>query len=264
MKQALLAFLLAGAVLAQTAPKSTGSPSSTSKAPVAPAPPAADLLHPSTLKLTAPASFRAKLATTKGDIVIEVTRAWAPRGADRFYNLVRAGYFTDAPFYRVMPHFMAQFGISARPEVNRAFEGADILDDPRNTQSNTRGKVTFATTGQPNSRGTALFINLVDENKFLDTQGFVPIGEVVEGMANADLLYNGYGDTSVKQQLFENGGKSYVDKTYPKLDRISTATIAPAAPPAGPGASNGSSNGTSGTTGTKGTAAPKATTAPKT
>ena len=159
MKQALLAFLVpvffASSVLAQTATKSTSAAKApTPAAKATPAAPAADLLHPSTLNRTAPATYRVKLTTTKGDIVIDVTRAWAPRGADRFYNLVRAGYFTDCAFYRVIPNFMAQFGISARPEVNRAFKGADILDDPRNGQSNKRGKVTFATTGAPNSRGT--------------------------------------------------------------------------------------------------------------
>jgi peptidyl-prolyl cis-trans isomerase A (cyclophilin A) len=228
MKQALLAVCFASALLAQT-PTKSATPAK-SAAPAVPAIP--DLLHPSTLNRIAPADYRVKFATTKGDILIDVTRAWAPRGADRFYNLVRAGYFTDAPFYRVMPRFMAQFGVSARPEVNRAFQGADILDDPHNAQSNKRGIVTFATTGRPNSRGTALFINLVD-NSYLDGQGFVPIGEVVDGMANADMLYNGYGDTSNQQPNFENGGKAYVDKSFPKLDRILTATIVPV-PPAAP------------------------------
>lgn len=236
MKQALLALLVpvffASAVLAQTATKSTSAAKApvTAKAP-APGAPAADLLHPSTLNRTAPATYRVKLTTTKGDIVIDVTRAWAPRGADRFYNLVRAGYFTDCAFYRVIPNFMSQFGISARPEVNRAFKGADILDDPRNGQSNKRGKVTFATTSAPNSRGTTLFINTVD-NAYLDGQGFIPIGEVVEGMANADMLYSGYGATESHQTDFENGGKAYVDRTFPKLDRILTATIVPVAPAA--------------------------------
>ncbi len=246
MKQALLAVFFASTVLAQTATKSTAAASSAAKSSAAPRPnaakstaaakaPAGDLLHPSTLTATAPASYRVKLATTKGDIVIDVTRAWAPRGVDRFYNLVRAGYFTDCAFYRVIPNFMAQFGISARPDVVRAFKGADILDDPRNAQSNKRGRVTFATTQAPNSRGTTLFINTVD-NAYLDTQGFVPIGEVVEGMANADMLYSGYGATETHQGEFETGGKAYVDRSFPKLDRILTATIVPMAPAAAPAA----------------------------
>ncbi|HEY1754212.1 MAG TPA: peptidylprolyl isomerase [Bryobacteraceae bacterium] len=230
MKQALLAICFAGAVLAQTATKST--PAAKAATPAAPA---ADLLHPATLNRMAPAVYRVKLATTKGDIIIEVTRSLAPHGADRFYNLVRSGYFTDCAFYRVIPNFMAQFGISARPEVNRAFQGATIPDDPRNAQSNTRGKVTFASTGAPNSRNNALFINLVD-NKYLDTQGFVPIGEVVEGMGTVDMLYNGYGATENHQPDFENGGKAYVDRSFPKLDRILTATILPATPAGTPAA----------------------------
>jgi homoserine O-acetyltransferase len=121
---------------------------------------------------------------------------------------------------------MAQFGVSARPEVNKAFQGANIMDDPHTTQSNKRGIVTFAMTGAPNSRSNALFINLVD-NTYLDSQGFVPIGEVIEGMGNADMLYNGYGDTSTQQPNFENGGKAFVDRTFPKLDRILSATIVP-------------------------------------
>lgn len=187
---------------------------------------APNLLQPSTLRATAPATFRVKMTTTKGDIVMEITRSWAPHGVDRFYNLVRAGYFTDCSFYRVMPNFMAQFGINARPEVNKAWQNANIPDDPRNAQSNKRGMVTFATTGAPNSRGTALFINIAD-NSYLDGQGFVPIGQVIEGMEHVDMLYNGYGDTSTRQGSFEQGGKAFVDRTYPKLDRILTAvTIA--------------------------------------
>jgi peptidyl-prolyl cis-trans isomerase A (cyclophilin A) len=242
MNRALLALIFAsvtfsGALVAQT-PANTGRAGSKSDGPTKAPPPAAakastapataaagDLLNPASLKATAPATFRVKMTTTKGDIVMELTRAWAPRGVDRFYNLVRAGYFTDCPFYRVMPNFMAQFGVSARPEVNRAWKNANIQDDPRNAQSNKRGKVTFATTGAPNSRGTALFINIGD-NGYLD-QGFVPIGEVIEGMEHVDMLYNLYGDTSPRQFDFENGGKAYVDKTFPKLDRILTAvTIA--------------------------------------
>lgn len=229
MKQALLAIIFTGAVLAQTATKAPSPKVSTAPKAAAPAP---DLMNPASLNRTAPSIFRVKLATTKGDIVLELTRSWAPRGVDRFYNLVRAGFFTDCPFYRVMPNFMAQFGISAKPEVNRAWSKANIPDDPRNMQSNKRGKLTFATTGQPGSRSNTLFINIGD-NAYLDNQGFVPIGEVAEGMEHVDMLYNGYGDTSPQQFAFENGGKAFVDKTYPKLDRILTATIVPLpSPPA--------------------------------
>jgi peptidyl-prolyl cis-trans isomerase A (cyclophilin A) len=222
--------IFSGSLLAQTPAKST----SAAKAPAAPAAAAGDLLHPATLNRTAPAVYRVKMATTKGDMVIEITRAWSPRGADRFYNLVRAGYYTDCPFYRVLPNFMAQFGISAKPEVTKAWADANIVDEPRK-ETNKRGRLSFAT-GGPNTRSTTLFINLVD-NTYLDPLGFAPIGEVVEGMENADKLYNGYGETATQQHSFEVGGKAFVDRTYPKLDRILTATIvaapAPAAAPAG-------------------------------
>lgn len=224
MKQALFAVIFTSLAFAQTAPKSSPKLSTAPKA----AAPAPNLLNPASLNRTAPAIYRVKLATTKGDIIIEVTRSWAPRGADRFYNLVRAGFYTDAPFYRVMPGFMAQFGISARPDVNRAWTNANIPDDPRNMESNKRGKVTFATTSAPNSRSNTLFINIGD-NGYLDGQGFVPIGEVSQGMEHVDALYNGYGDTSPQQASFEAGGKAFVDRAYPKLDRILTATIEPAA-----------------------------------
>ena len=121
---------------------------------------------------------------------------------------------------------MAQFGISAKPEVNAAWRGVTIQDDPKNGQSNKRGKLTFASTGSPNSRSNTLFINMVD-NGYLDNQGFIPIGEVVEGLPIIDMLYTGYGATEAHQFDFENGGKAYIDKSYPKLDRILTATIVP-------------------------------------
>lgn len=121
---------------------------------------------------------------------------------------------------------MAQFGISARPDVNGVWSRANFPDDS-GTQSNRRGTVTFATTGAPNSRGTQLFINYKD-NSFLDSQGFVPIGQVIEGMDVADKFYSGYGDTANKEGDLENGGKAYVDRNMPKLDRILTATIVPA------------------------------------
>lgn len=238
MKQTLLAILLAGALMAQTsttkttsATKSTAAAKTTTKAP-APAAAAPNLLSPATLNRTAPATFRAKLTTTKGDVIIEVTRDWAPRGADRFYNLVRAGFYTDCSFYRTIAGFMTQFGISARPEVTRAWKDAKIQDDPVK-QSNTRGKVTFATAGA-NTRTTQLFINY-GNNARLDASGFSPFGEVVEGMDVADKLYQGYaGAPADKFQFIEELGKPYLDKNFPMLDRILTATIVPAAPAAPP------------------------------
>ena len=120
-------------------------------------------------------------------------------------------------------------GISARPDVNRAWDRASFSDDPKTAHSNARGMVTFATTGAPNTRGTQLFINYKD-NSFLDSQGFLPIGQVVEGMDIVDQFYSGYGDTVNKEGDLENGGKAYVDRNMPKLDRILSATIVPAAP----------------------------------
>ena len=222
MKQILFALILSGAVFAQSksdAPKA---------APAAKSAPAADLLNPSTLKAKAPEDFGVRLNTSKGDVVLAIHRSWAPVGADRFYNLVRGGYFTNVAFFRVVraPRpFMAQFGISPRPEVNKAWMSAKMLDDmPRH--SNTRGTLTFAVTGAPNSRGTQLFINFAD-NAFLDSQGFAPIGEVVQGMENMDKLYSGYGENGPDQGRFTNEGRAYTDKAFPMLDHILTATIVP-------------------------------------
>jgi len=181
---------------------------------------------------TAPAVYRVKMTTTKGVVLIEVDRSWAPRGADRFYQLVRSGYFTDAPFFRVVSGFMAQFGIAAKPEVTKQWDARPLADDRPTGNSNTRGTITFANTGRPNSRGTQLFINYKD-NSFLDKQPapFIPIGKIVEGMDVVDQFYSGYGDTVDKEPQLEEGGKAYVDRYMPKLDRILTATIVPAARP---------------------------------
>jgi peptidyl-prolyl cis-trans isomerase A (cyclophilin A) len=235
MKPVLLAILLTGALMAQTPTKTAPAPAA-AKAPPATKAPASDLLNPASNNRTAPATFRAKLTTTKGDIIIDVTRAWAPLGADRFYNLVRAGFYTDCAFYRNIAGFMVQFGISARPEVSKVWSAARIHDDPV-VKSNTRGMVTFATAG-PNTRTSQLFINF-GNNASLDTNPgvFAPFGEVVEGsMSVVDMLYNGYGSAAADQfQQIEEQGKPFLDRNFPKLDRILTATIVPAAaapPPA--------------------------------
>ncbi len=193
-----------------------------------------NLLDPRSLTAKAPETFRAKFTTTKGDFIIEVHRGWAPRGADRFYNLVRAGFFKDVAFFRVLSGFMAQFGISGDPAVARAWMQANIPDDPV-TQSNKRGRVTFATAG-PNTRTTQLFINFGD-NAGLDSQGFAPIGEVVEGMNVVDSLYAGYGEGAPRGRGPDQGriqaqGNAYLKSSFPQLDRIVSATIVPAAPAA--------------------------------
>jgi peptidyl-prolyl cis-trans isomerase A (cyclophilin A) len=227
MKQSALILIAAAAALAQTpAPKAPATPAKTAPKTAA----APNLLNPSTLKARAPEMFRVRFNTTKGDVILEITRALAPLGADRFYNLVRAGFFTNCTFFRVVPGFMVQFGISPRPDVARVWENANIADDPVK-QSNKRGMITFATAG-PNTRTTQLFINYAD-NAPLDGQGFAPFGQVVEGMDVVDKIYSGYGEQPNQGRL-QTEGKAYTDKSFPMLDKIVSATIIPAAPPAAP------------------------------
>src|SRR3984957_2170020 len=187
------------------------------------------LLHPATLKATAPDQYEVTFKTTAGDFVVSVTRAWAPLGADRFYNLVKHGYFTDASFFRVVPGFVVQFGLNANPAVNAAWEKAYIKDDPV-TQSNHTGFLTFATAG-PNTRTTQLFISL-GENASLDKMGFSAFGQVTSGMDVVQKIFPGYGESPDQAQITAEG-KPYLDKNFPKLDRILSATVtspAPAAP----------------------------------
>jgi peptidyl-prolyl cis-trans isomerase A (cyclophilin A) len=185
----------------------------------------APMLNPALYKAQAPPTFKAKFTTTKGIFVVEVHRDWAPIGADRFYNLVKGGYFDGGPFYRVMGGFMAQFGFSPTPAVSKAWDKATIKDDPV-TQSNKRGFITYAKTGAPNSRSTHLFISYAD-NSFLDGQGFAPFGTVVLGMEVVDKFFNGYGD-KVDQGLLREGGAAYVKQSLPNLDLIISTEIMPA------------------------------------
>jgi peptidyl-prolyl cis-trans isomerase A (cyclophilin A) len=190
------------------------------------------LLNPASLKLQAPPVFHAKFTTSKGDFVVEVTRAWSPRGADRFYNLVRYHFFDGAPFFRVLPGFVVQFGISARPEVSRVWEQAKITDDPV-TQSNTRGMLSFATAG-PGTRTTQIFINLGD-NPNLDSTGFSPFSKVTSGMDVIDKFYSGYGEGAPNgngpdQERLQKEGKAYFEKSFSLLDTIKAAVIVPPAP----------------------------------
>jgi peptidyl-prolyl cis-trans isomerase A (cyclophilin A) len=166
--------------------------------------------------------------TTKGPFVIEVNRAWAPKGADRFYNLVKAGFFDEITFFRVIPNFMVQFGIHGEPSVSAIWRNAEIEDDPVK-ESNTRGMVTFATAG-PNTRTTQVFINFKD-NSPLDRQGFAPFGKVVEGMEVVDSIYSGYGEGAPRGMGPDQGraqmeGNRYFRGTFPKLDHVKTARIA--------------------------------------
>ncbi len=179
------------------------------------------LTNPASLTETAPAKYRARFETTKGVFVIEVTRAWAPQGADRFYNLVKNGYYNECRFFRVVSNFMVQFGINGNPSLNTVWRQSRIPDDPVK-QSNQRGYITFATAG-PNSRTTQVFINFKD-NSGLDSQGFAPFGKVVEGMKVVDSIYSGYGE-SPNQGNIQMQGNAYLEKSFPKLDYIKSATI---------------------------------------
>jgi peptidyl-prolyl cis-trans isomerase A (cyclophilin A) len=235
--KALLSLILSGAAgLAQTpppaapktptaAPKTQASPAKTAPAVPRPNP----LLNPAGLKAIAPPLFQVKFSTTHGDFVVEVHRDWAPLGADRFYNLVRNRFFTNAAFFRVVPNFVVQFGLPADPAITKAWVNAAIKDDPV-TQSNKRGNVVFATAG-PGTRTTQLFINLRD-NGPLDGQGFAPFGTVIEGMDIVDGIYSGYGQTP-DQTRITNEGKAYLDKNFPKIDSIKSAVVVAPAPPTG-------------------------------
>jgi peptidyl-prolyl cis-trans isomerase A (cyclophilin A) len=228
MKSLVTSLVLCSALLAQApASKSATSKGTPSKTGAA----RPSLMNPASLRAKAPELFKAQFTTTKGDFVVEVHRDWAPLGADRFYNLVKNGFFTNGAFFRVVPHFMVQFGLNANPAVNKAWEDASIKDDPVKG-SNSRGMVTFATAG-PNTRTTQLFINLVD-NKYLDPMGFSPFGTVTEGMEVVDQLYSGYGERSYNQQRITDEGKAFLDKNFPMLDSIKLAKILPAEPAAAP------------------------------
>jgi len=194
----------------------------------APKPAAANkLLTPASLTAKAPETYKAKFDTSKGVFVVEVHREWAPLGADRFYNLVKNGFYNNVRFFRVLTGFMAQFGMSGTPAVQKVWgaPAQNLKDDPVK-QSNKRGYITFANAG-PNSRSTQVFINMVD-NTFLDPEAmhFAPFGQVVEGMDVVDMLYTGYGRQNVPDQgRITNEGNVYLTKEYPKLDFVKTATI---------------------------------------
>jgi len=186
----------------------------------------ASLLKPALLNAKAPADFKVRFTTSAGDFVVEVHRDWAPLGADRFYNLVRHGFFTNASFFRVVPGFVVQFGLNADPAVNKAWEHADISDDPVK-HTNQRGTLVFATAG-PNTRTTQLFINFGDNGR-LDGMGFAPFGEVIEGMATVDKIYAAYGEQP-QQDLITSQGDAYISKNFPKIDKIKFARMVPAVP----------------------------------
>ena len=179
------------------------------------------LFQPHAAKEKAPAKFKARFETTRGVFVIDVERALAPKGADRFYNLVKLGYYDGAHFFRVMPNFVVQFGLHANPKVTGVWRGAKLDDDPVKT-SNAKGTVCYAMAG-PNTRTTQLFISL-GNNRGLDQQGFAPFGKVVKGMDVVTKLYSGYGQQP-DQQMITMEGRAYLEREFPKLDSIKKATI---------------------------------------
>lgn len=203
----LIALASAAAAAAQTAPAAS-----------------AKLRNPASLTEKAPANYKAKFDTSAGTFVIQVHRDWAPLGADRFYNLVKNGFFDDARFFRVIDNFMVQFGINGNTAVQQAWLNTQLKDDPVK-QSNKTGYVTFATAG-PNTRTTQVFINFKD-NGGLDRQGFAPFGEVTSGMDVVNKLYSGYGEKPNAGNAYLMKGNEYVTKEFPKLDYIKKAAIEP-------------------------------------
>jgi cyclophilin family peptidyl-prolyl cis-trans isomerase len=180
------------------------------------------------LAASAPDTFRVRLDTSKGPIVIEVHRDWAPLGADRFRELVDARYFDDSRFFRVVPGFIAQFGIPGDPAITQVWKDRRMPDDSARA-SNVRGMIAYAMTG-PNTRTTQLFVSLVDNSR-LDAQGFAPIGRVVSGMDVVDRIYGGYGESAGggmragKQARMMEEGNAHLDRDYPRLDRLIRAVV---------------------------------------
>ena len=179
------------------------------------------LLNPDLARKRAPDQFRARFTTTKGEFVIKATRAWSPAGVDRLYNLIDAGYFHDTPFYRVMPHFVAQFGFHSKKSVNAAWNGRYLPAEP-NRVSNMKGTVTFAQRN-PDERSTHLFINLANNAK-LDRLGFPPVAIVVEGMDVVEAIYSNYGE-SPSQRRIANETLAYLNENYPNIDYVKKAEL---------------------------------------
>jgi cyclophilin family peptidyl-prolyl cis-trans isomerase len=221
MRVAAAALALAAACAAHRAPRE--------------AMPASALLDPASAYWSqpAPAEYRVRVETSRGAFVMEVHRDWSPRGADRFYRLARAGFYDDSRFSRVVPGFIAQFGIARDSALNAIWATHGFPDDSVKS-TNVRGSFGFAMTG-PGARTTQIYINLVDNTR-LDAQGFSPLGRVVEGMAVVDSLYGGYGENSGggvragKQGPLLNGGNAYIDRQFPKLDRLIRMSVVSSTP----------------------------------
>jgi len=182
----------------------------------------AKLRTPAALTEQAPESYKVNFDTSAGAFAVQVHRDWAPLAADRFYNLVKNGFYDDIRFFRVVPNFMVQFGMHGNPAIQKAWSATSLKDEPTK-QTNKRGYITFARTSLPNSRGTQVFINYKD-NGFLDKQGFAPFGEVVKGMDVVDKINSSYGEKPDQGQITA-AGNAYLTKEFPKLDYIKSATI---------------------------------------
>jgi peptidyl-prolyl cis-trans isomerase A (cyclophilin A) len=186
------------------------------------------LMNPAALKAEAPAAYKVKFDTSVGVFVVQVTREWAPHGADRFFNLVKNGFYNDARFFRAIPNFMVQFGINGDPAISAVWRNAQIPVDPVK-QSNKRGYITYAMGASPSTRTTQVFINFRN-NTNLDSMGFAPFGEVVEGLDVVDKISTVYGEGAPRGQGPDQGrvqseGNAYLIKSFPKLDYIKTATV---------------------------------------
>ena len=218
-------FLFALAALIALTPAAT-----TIRAEQAASAPRKSLLNPAGLNEKAPATYKAKFDTSAGEFTIQVTREWAPNGADRFYNLVKNGFFDEARFFRAVPNFMVQFGINGDPMVAKVWMNARIPPDPVK-QGNKKGFITFAMGATPDTRTTQVFINFRN-NSNLDGMGFASFGEVVSGIEVVDKIYTGYGEGAPRgggppQNRVQMEGNAYLIKSFPKMDYIKKAMIEP-------------------------------------
>ena len=178
-----------------------------------------------------PDQYKVRLRTTKGDVVILVHRDWSPMGADHFYELTKMGFYNDNYFFRALKGFIVQWGMNGDPKVNNVWREITITDDPPKV-SNKVGTVVFAATGNPNSRTTQVFINLGDNSRTLDPQGFTPFGEVIQGMENVQNFFMDYGEgapngSGPSQEAIAQVGNPYLEEHFPKLDRIKKAEVVP-------------------------------------
>ena len=178
-----------------------------------------------------PDQYKVRLRTTKGDVVILAHRDWSPMGADHFYELTKMGFYNDNYFFRALKGFIVQWGMNGDPKVNSVWREITIPDDPPKV-SNKVGTVVFAATGNPNSRTTQVFINLGDNSRTLDPQGFTPFGEVIQGMENVQNLFMDYGEgapngSGPSQEAIAQVGNPYLEEHFPKLDRIKKAEVVP-------------------------------------